>query len=181
MKNKETNQEENVIGRSIKRFLGNSTTFSKEEQKAIVLALEIGEAYEQLILKLQKYESKMRKRKNESPNAGDEILENTVMYGINGMTNCLQEIFAMTNNDFGLSYSIIPFVYNKEIEDVEGYCSEPWEVSFDHADSIYAHNFIEQDTTANNCTGNLDRPDTIATNCTGDIVINDKYGVFDKD
>lgn len=69
----------------------------------------------------------------------------------------------------------------KEIEDVEGYCSEPWEVSFDHANSIYAHNFVEQDTTANNCTGNLDRPDTIATNCTGDIVINDKYGVFDKD
>jgi hypothetical protein len=151
MKNKETNQEENVIGRSIKRFLGNSTTFSKEEQKAIVLALEIGEAYEQLILKLQKYESKMRKRKDKSPNAGDEILENTVMYGINGMANCLQEVFAMANNDFQLSYS------------------------------IYAHNFVEQDTTANNCTGNLDRPDTIATNCTGDIVINDKYGVFDKD
>lgn len=156
MKNKEISQEENVIGRSIKRFLGNSTTFSKEEQKAIVLALEIGEAYEQLILKLQKYESKMRKRKDKSPNAGDEILENTVMYGINGMTNCLQEIFAMTNNDFWLSYSIIPFAY-------------------------YAHNFTEQDTTANNYSGNLDRPDTIATNCTGDIVINDKYGVFDKD
>lgn len=177
MKNKETNQEENVIGRSIKRFLGNSTTFSKEEQKAIVLALEIGEAYEQLILKLQKYESKMRKRKDKSPNAGDEILENTVMYGINGMTNCLQEIFAMTNNDFRLSYSIIPFVYNKEIEDVEGYCSEPWEVSFDHADSIYAHNFTEQDTTANNYSGSFDEPDTTTDSHTGKMCCNNKHNV----
>lgn len=159
MKNKETNQEENVIGRSIKRFLGNSTTFSKEEQKAIVLALEIGEAYEQLILKLQKYESKMRKRKNESPNAGDEILENTVMYGINGMTNCLQEIFAMTNNDFWLSYSIIPFAY------------------FDHADSIYAHNFTEQDTTANNYSGSFDEPDTITDSHTGKMCCNNKHNV----
>ena len=176
MKNKETNQEENVIGRSIKRFLGNSTTFSKEEQKAIVLALEIGEAYEQLNLKLQKYESKMRKRKDKSPNAGDEILENTVMYGINGMTNCLQEIFAMTNNDFWLSYSIIPFAY-KEIEDVEGYCSEPWEVSFDHADSIYAHNFTEQDTTANNYSGSFDEPDTITDSHTGKMCCNNKHNV----
>lgn len=176
MKNKETNQEENVIGRSIKRFLGNSTTFSKEEQKAIVLALEIGEAYEQLILKLQKYESKMRKRKNKSPNAGDEILENTVMYGINGMTNCLQEIFAMTNNDFWLSYSIIPFAY-KEIEDVEGYCSEPWEVSFDHANSIYAHNLTEQDTTANNYSGSFDEPDTITDSHTGKMCCNNKHNV----
>ena len=176
MKNKEISQEENVISRSIKRFLGNSTTFSKEEQKAIVLALEIGEAYEQLILKLQKYESKMRKLKNESPNAGDEILENTVMYGINGMTNCLQEVFAMTNNDFGLSYSIIPFAY-KEIEDVEGYCSEPWEVSFDHANSIYAHNFTEQDTTANNYSGSFDEPDTITDSHTGKMCCNNKHNV----
>lgn len=124
MKNKETNQEENVISRSVKRFLGNSTTFSKEEQKAIVLALEIGEAYEQLILKLQKYESKMKKRKDESPNAGDEILENTVMYGINGMTNCLQEIFAKNGDDFSLAFSIFPIEDTGKIK--YDYCNEPY-------------------------------------------------------
>lgn len=175
MKNNEINKEENVIGRSIKRFFGNSTTFSKEEQKSITLALEIGEAYEQLILKLQKYESKMKKRKDKSPNAGDEILENTVMYGINGMTNCLQEIFAKYGNDFSLAFSIYSIEDSNKIK--YDYCNEPWEPSFEHINGINAHNFVESDTTANNYSGSFDEPDTITDSHTGKMCCNNKHNV----